>query len=91
MYQRPRDGAGHIVCAARDAKGYDFCVAISEKQQAKLAFRIGDVVKGTGWTPLYPKCEFADLYRAGGLKVVERAAGEIISIVEANQNSQKSR
>lgn len=69
-------GGESPACAARDAKGYDFCVAISEKQQAKLAFRIGDVVKGTGWTPLYPKCEFADLYRAGGLKVVERAAGE---------------
>ena len=57
---------------------YDFCVAVSEKQQEKLALRIGDVVRGTGWTPKYPNEEFADLYRAGALRVIERAdhAGE---------------
>jgi hypothetical protein len=56
-----------------DYPAFDFCVAISEKQQEKLAFRIGDYAKGTGWTPLYPNCEFADLYRAGGLKITKRA------------------
>lgn len=52
---------------------YDFCVAVSEKQQEKLALRIGDVVRGTGWTPKYPNEEFADLYRAVALRVIERA------------------
>ena len=45
----------------RGFPSYDFCVAVSEKQQEKLALRIGDVVRGTGWTPKYPNEEFADL------------------------------
>ena len=59
--------------AGRGGAAYDFCVAVSEKQQEKLRFRIGDRAKGTAWTPLHPDCEFADLYRAGGLKVAGRA------------------
>jgi len=47
---------------------YDFCVAISEKQEAKLNIHIGDELKGTGWTKKYPEIEFADYYRAGSLK-----------------------
>ena len=47
---------------------YDFCVAISEKQEARLKIHIGDVIKGTGWTKKYPEIEFADYYRAGSLK-----------------------
>ena len=46
---------------------YDFCVAISEKQQSKIRIRIGDELKGTGWTKKYPEIEFADYYRVGGL------------------------
>jgi len=48
-----------------------FCVAISEKQQQSLGFRIGDEVSGTGWTKMYPQCEFADYYRAGALKRIK--------------------
>ena len=66
--------------------GYGFCVAISGKQQERLALRIGDGVKGTGWTPLHPEAEFADLYRAGALKVTSRAdadrAGTVVVMDE---------
>ena len=52
--------------------GFDLCVTISEKQQEKYGFRVGDLVRGTGWTPLYPETTFADFYRAGALKVLAR-------------------
>jgi hypothetical protein len=50
-----------------------FCVAISEKQQQKLVFRIGDEAKGTAWTKMYDVSDYADYYRAGSLKVTKRA------------------
>lgn len=49
---------------------YDFCVAISEKQQESLKTHIGDELKGTGWTVKYPEREFADIYRAGSMKKI---------------------
>ncbi len=69
------DGAA-LEFAGRGGSAYDFCVAISEKQQEKLCFRIGDRAKGTAWTPLYPNAEFADLYRAGALKAVKRSGAD---------------
>ncbi|MDR1135756.1 MAG: hypothetical protein LBL49_06215 [Clostridiales Family XIII bacterium] len=48
-----------------------FAVAISEKQQQTLGFRIGDEASGTGWTKKYPQWEYADYYRAGALKRVK--------------------
>ena len=45
-----------------------FAVAISEKQQQTVGFRIGDEASGTGWTKKYPQWEYADYYRAGALK-----------------------
>ncbi len=50
----------------------DFVVAVSDKQHAKHQFRIGDVARGTAWPKKYEKREFADFYRAGALKVLER-------------------
>jgi len=50
-----------------------FTVAISEKQQMKGSFRVGDVLEGTAWTRKYKEREFADYYRAGSLKLLERA------------------
>ncbi len=50
-----------------------FAVAISEKQQLKGAFRIGDIISGTAWTKKYPEREYADYYRAGDLKILERS------------------
>lgn len=50
----------------------EFSIAISEKQQIKGMFRIGDNLKGTAWTKKYPEREFADFYRTGSLKVIER-------------------
>ena len=37
-----------------------FAVAISEKQQEKMRFHIGDEISGTAWTKKYPKLEYAD-------------------------------
>lgn len=51
----------------------EFCIAISEKQQQKDAFQIGDTIKGTAWTKKYPEREFADYYRAGALTIEKRA------------------
>lgn len=49
-----------------------FAIAISEKQQLKGQFRIGDIISGTAWTKKYPEREYSDYYRAGALKVIER-------------------
>jgi len=49
-----------------------FIVAVSDRQHAKMQFRIGDVVKGTAWACIEAKHEIADFYRAGGLKVLSR-------------------
>lgn len=53
---------------AVDETGGQFSVAISEKQQVKGAFRIGDSVAGTAWTKMYKESDYADYYRAGALK-----------------------
>lgn len=50
-----------------------FSVAISEIQQKKLVFRIGDEAKGTAWTKMYDVSDYADYYRAGGLKITKKA------------------
>ncbi|MGH4120927.1 hypothetical protein [Clostridium sp.] len=50
-----------------------FTVAISEKQQLKGLFQVGDVMEGTAWTKKYEKREFADYYKAGALKLLNRA------------------
>ncbi|MDD3744508.1 MAG: hypothetical protein PHX54_12860 [Lentimicrobiaceae bacterium] len=49
-----------------------FTVAISEKQQLKGLFRIDDILEGTAWTKKYEEREFADYYRAGSLKLLDR-------------------
>lgn len=49
-----------------------FTVAISEKQQIKGLYQIGDVLEGTAWTKMYEEREFADYYRAGSLKLLDR-------------------
>lgn len=59
-----------------DGEEREFVIAISEKQQEKHRFHIGDVIKGTGWTKMYPELEYADYYRAGGLKKL--SAAEVI-------------
>ena len=52
---------------------FDFAVAISEKQQEKCRFHIGDEISGTTWTKKYAKWEYADYYRAGSLKKINEA------------------
>lgn len=59
--------------SANDAGG-QFTVAISEAQQQKYGFCIGDEVQGTAWMKQYPEREFADYYRAGSLKRISKAA-----------------
>ncbi len=49
-----------------------FTVAISEKQQLKGLFRIGDLLEGTAWTKKYEEREFADYYRPGSIKLLDR-------------------
>ena len=46
----------------------NYVVAISEKQMMKHHFHIGDEIRGTAWTKMYPNLEYADYYRAGCLK-----------------------
>jgi len=57
-----------------------FTVAISEKQQIKGLFRIGDVLEGTAWTKKYQEREFADYYKAGSLKLLDRVNDNIVVI-----------
>ena len=49
-----------------------FTVAISEKQQLKGLYRVGDILEGTAWTKKYEEREFADYYKVGSLKLLER-------------------
>lgn len=65
-------GYNIFIVGESDEGKTEFSVAISEKQQQKGLFRIGDFVKGTGWTKLYPKREYADYYRAGALKLIDK-------------------
>lgn len=62
-------------------KEKEFSVAISEKQQQKFLFHIGDVISGTGWTKKYPEIEYADYYRAGSLKKLSE--GDVINSEKA--------
>ena len=59
---------------------YDFCVAVSEKQTQKVEIHIGDVLKGTAWTKLYPETEYADYYRAGSIKKLESSPARQMSV-----------
>ena len=52
----------------------EFAVAVSEKQTMKMRFHIGDEILGTAWTKMYPKLEYADYYRAGGLRKISEAS-----------------
>jgi hypothetical protein len=45
-----------------------FSIAISEKQQEKGNFRIGDEISGTAWSKMYDESDYATYYRAGALK-----------------------
>jgi len=56
-----------------DGEERSFVVAISEKQQQKGEYRIGDEIEGTAWLKEYPEREFADYYRAGALKRLKKA------------------
>ena len=57
-----------------------FSVAISEKQQLKNLFQIGDIIQGTAWEKKYQKREFADYYRAGSLKILKKHDENIFSM-----------
>ena len=67
---RTHNTTGYNIFLKGTAEGEekDFAVAISEKQQMKFHFHIGDEINGTAWTKMYPKLEYADYYRVGGLK-----------------------
>lgn len=61
---------GYNIFISGTAEGEEkqFAVAISEKQQIKSEFRVGDSISGTAWTKKYPEIEYADHYRAGSLR-----------------------
>ena len=61
-----------IIGDSSDGK-QQFTVAISEKQQLKAEFNVGDVIGGTAWTKQYEEREFADFYKAGALKHLNKA------------------
>lgn len=50
-----------------------FSVAISEKQQQRLVFRVGDEAEGSAWTKMYMVSDYADYYRAGSLKTTRKS------------------
>jgi hypothetical protein len=62
-------------CSSEGEKQYT--VAISEKQQLKMLFRIGDVIEGTAWTKQYAEREFADYYRSGSFKILNRSVDSL--------------
>lgn len=65
----------NVFLEAPSDEGYEiFSVAISEKQLQKGIYSIGDVISGTAWTKKYPEREYADYYRAGALKIIEKSA-----------------
>lgn len=61
---------GYNVFIRGTAEGEEkqFAIAISEKQQMKYEFHIGDSISGTAWTKKYPEKEYADYYRVGSIK-----------------------
>ena len=66
---------------------YDYSVAISDKQAQKLLVSIGDELKGTAWTTLYPETEFASFYRAGGLKKLTGSPVPLVSLTITENRS----
>ncbi|MBR2836349.1 MAG: hypothetical protein IKE43_11675 [Coriobacteriales bacterium] len=72
LYNRTHSTTGYNVFLIGTANGTEceFAVAISEKQQEKMRFHIGDEISGTAWTKKYAKWEYADYYRAGSLKKI---------------------
>lgn len=65
----------NVFIEAPSDEGYEiFSVAISEKQLQKGIYNIGDIISGTAWTKKYPEREYADYYRAGALKIIEKSA-----------------
>ena len=72
---RTHSMTGYNLFLSGTAEGEEgnFAVAISEKQMLKHRFHIGDEVRGTAWTKMYPKLEYVDYYRAGGLKKCPKA------------------
>lgn len=67
---RTHSHKGYNVFLAGEVDGVEreFSLAISEKQQQKWGFRIGDVASGTAWTKLHPKREYADFYRVAAVR-----------------------
>ena len=63
-----RYGYNVFLTGEADGEERDYAIAISEKQQEKFRFHIGDGIKGIGWIRKYPEWEYADYYRIGALK-----------------------
>ena len=61
-------GYNIFISGSIEGEEKQFAVTISQKQQTKYEFRVGDSISGTAWTKKYPEIEYADYYRVGALK-----------------------
>jgi hypothetical protein len=55
----------------------EFVVALGKGAQEKHQFRVGDRVLGAGELVADSRLETADIYKASGLKIVEKACGAV--------------
>ncbi|MFP6597876.1 MAG: hypothetical protein VCC01_10505 [Candidatus Hydrogenedentota bacterium] len=72
MHNRTHHHLGFNLFIKGEANGKvgRFIVAVSDTQNTKLKFRIGDMFKGTAWLCIKAKHDIADYYRAGGFKTL---------------------
>ncbi len=57
----------------------EFVVALGKGAHEKHRFRVGDHVSGAGEPVADSRLETADIYKASGLKIVEKASGIVVS------------
>jgi hypothetical protein len=74
MHNRTHHHLGFNLFVKGEANGRErrFIVAVSDTQNTKLKFGVGDVFKGTAWPCINAKHDIADYYRAGGFKALNR-------------------
>lgn len=76
--ERSHTTHGYIIGLVGTIEGQprDFRVVISQAAQTKLQIRIGDVIAGSGESPLGPDVEYFDVYKVTKLKVTSPAPAE---------------
>jgi hypothetical protein len=76
--ERSHSYLGYALCVRgkMDGTEMDFSVGIGKAAQAKLCFRVGDVVTGRAEAVPDPRRESVDLYKASALKLISRKDSE---------------